>query len=199
MLLKALQITAFLAGIASFTNAFTAVQFNRELASRSYLQASKNDDVPIANNSILSSLPSTRQAFLASMVTSITGISSLNVAYADDEGFESIAARAAKISQLVEAEEAKNEELQEEKAAAASQATDSRTVYDFSVPISGNDVPFKDVIRQEFTTVEYPGENEGEIITKTDTKVKAILVVNIKQDDPIARRNIPELISLASK
>ena len=29
--------------------------------------------------------------------------------------------------------------------------------------------------------------------------VKAILVVNMKQDDLIARKNIPELISLAAK
>jgi hypothetical protein len=29
--------------------------------------------------------------------------------------------------------------------------------------------------------------------------VKAILVVNMKQDDPIARKNIPELIELSQK
>jgi glutathione peroxidase-family protein len=39
----------------------------------------------------------------------------------------------------------------------------------------------------------------GEPLTYKDAKVKAIIVVNIKQDDPAARKTIPELISLAAK
>ncbi len=206
MLLRTFHLTAFLAGVSSFCNAFTTVQINKEIITPSFLKASENanDVLPesTANNnkSILSSIPSTRQAFLASMVTSTVGISTLSAAHADEEeGFASIAARASQITQAVEAEEAKKDEQDEDKAAAAAQNVDPRTVYDFSIPIAGEDIPFKDLIRQEFTTIELPGENEGEVITKSDAKVKAILVVNIKQDDPIARRNIPELISLASK
>lgn len=143
----------------------------------------------------MSALPSTRKAFIASMVTSTIGLSSLSVNAEDEDGFESIAARAAKISKIVDAQE------EEEKSSTTTrpQVIDTRTVYDFSIPVAGDDIPFKDLVRQEFTTVEIPGENEGEVIKQTETKVKAILVVNIKQDDPIARQNIPELISLASK
>ena len=35
--------------------------------------------------------------------------------------------------------------------------------------------------------------------TTLGSRVKAILVVNIKQDDPLARKNIPELIALVTK
>ena len=63
-----------------------------------------------------------------------------------------------------------------------------KSVYDFSLPVSGDDVPFTQLIQQQYSDEE-----------KTDPKVKAILVVNIKQDDPVARKTIPELISLATK
>jgi len=136
---------------------------------------------------------STRKAFLSSAIATTTATMWGDYASADEEGFESIAERAAKISKMAEKEEAIKDS---EKVA---QVVDPRTSYDFTLPIAGEDVPFKDLIKQEFTTIETPGENEGEIITKTEAKVKAILVVNMKQDDPIARRNIPELITLASK
>jgi len=54
-------------------------------------------------------------------------------------------------------------------------------------------VPFREMVKQEFSKDE-----EGKD-TKIGEKVKAILVVNIKQDDPLARKNIPELISMAAK
>lgn len=65
-------------------------------------------------------------------------------------------------------------------------------------------LPFDKLIGQEFTetSVVVKASAEGEedrTVVKKDAKVKAILVVNMKQDDPIARKNIPELISLASK
>ena len=74
----------------------------------------------------------------------------------------------------------------------------------------GEAVPFDQLIRQEFTEVktenvvkvknEDGSEGTSTVVdVKKDAKVKAILVVNMKQDDPIARKNIPELISLASK
>eukprot|EP00557_Chaetoceros_sp_GSL56_P013166 CAMPEP_0176483554 /NCGR_PEP_ID=MMETSP0200_2-20121128/3982_1 /TAXON_ID=947934 /ORGANISM="Chaetoceros sp., Strain GSL56" /LENGTH=304 /DNA_ID=CAMNT_0017879967 /DNA_START=166 /DNA_END=1080 /DNA_ORIENTATION=- len=148
------------------------------------------------NNSLTeSSLKTTRKEFLTSIVSSATLASTLVVgqspvaAVEQDEGFESIAARAASMAIKVEAEEEKKKELQ------AKIDADPRTVYDFSLPIAGNEVPFADLIKQEFYNVE--GGDSTEV--KKDVKVKAILVVNIKQDDPIARKNIPELISLATK
>lgn len=148
------------------------------------------------NYSTTKSIGSTRKAFLASLITSSI-IGTTASANAEEEGFESIAARAASMAQKVEKEEAIKEE-QFKKAAA-----DPRSAYDFSLPIKGEDVPFDKLIGQEFTetSVVLKGA-EGEedtTVTKRDAKVKAILVVNIKQDDPIARKNIPELISLASK
>lgn len=181
-----------LIGIASSVSAFTSIQTLGRNTLETHLQASKDSKTNIFEAT--STIPSTRKAFLASLVATTTATVSAGVAYADaEEGFESIAARAAKISKVVEAEDASKDQEK------ALQNNDPRTVYDFSVPMSGEAVPFKDVIRQQFITTEIPGENEGEFITKTDTKVKAILVVNIKQDDPIARKNIPELISLAAK
>jgi glutathione peroxidase-family protein len=65
--------------------------------------------------------------------------------------------------------------------------SDKRTAYDFEIPISGNSIPFKDIIHQE-------------IDPETGySKCKVILVSNMKEDDPIARKDIPEMISLASK
>lgn len=112
-----------------------------------------------------------------------------NNAMADDEGFESIAARAARIVSLADADEEKKQEQQ------AKIDADPRTAYDFSLPVSGEAIPFAELINQEFQDVEVEGEKKF----MRDAKVKAILVVNIKQDDPLARKNIPELISLASK
>lgn len=143
-----------------------------------------------------SDLMKTRKAFLATVVGSATLATTFvgRAAVADDEGFESIAARASNIAMKVEAEEEKRKEIQ------AKIDADPRTVYDFSLPVSGNVVPFAELIKQEFYDVEVPGEGtEGKGTVKKDVKVKAILVVNIKQDDPIARKNIPELISLATK
>jgi glutathione peroxidase-family protein len=39
----------------------------------------------------------------------------------------------------------------------------------------------------------------NQVYSDGDVQVKAIVVVNIKQDDPIARKTIPELMSLATK
>jgi len=77
--------------------------------------------------------------------------------------------------------------------------SDSRSAYDFSLPVAGKSIPFREFIKQE--NIESGGESDEEKKTKTKkgVLVKAILVVNMKQDDPIARKNIPELISLAAK
>ena len=143
---------------------------------------------------VTKSISSTRKAFLASIVTSsaaLVATSFAEGAYADED-FESIAARAAKMAKTVEVEEqaAKQQKQME---------FDPRSAYDFELPIAGNSIPFSELIRQEFTDVEVHGDAEGEVKVKREAKVKAVLVVNMKQDDPIARKNIPELISLASK
>lgn len=186
--------TLVIAALVGFVSSFNSIRPLARKTNNVQLFNSAEEEISnISHHKNGDKIDNTRKAFLTSLVVATTTtVSSVGAANAD-EGFESIAARAAKISKLVEVEEAVKEQ---EKAA---QAADLRTVYDFSLPMAGVDVPFKDLVKQEFATTEIPGENEGEVITKTEAKVKAILVVNIKQDDPIARRNIPELISLAAK
>lgn len=94
----------------------------------------------------------------------------------EEESFASIAARAAQLSSTVG----------EQVPVAVPKSDDPRTAYDFSLPVSGQTVDFKDIVHQT-----YNEEGRG--------KVKAILVVNMKEDDPTARKDIPEFISLAAK
>jgi glutathione peroxidase len=63
---------------------------------------------------------------------------------------------------------------------------DIRTAYDFDLPIEGVSIPFRDIIRQNV-------DEEGR------TRCKVILVSNMKEDDPVARKDIPEFIALATK
>ncbi|CAB9501490.1 Glutathione peroxidase 1 [Seminavis robusta] len=95
---------------------------------------------------------------------------------AETESFAEIAARANKISK----------ELDTAPSISEVRKTD-KTMYDFTLPIEGADKSLADIVRQQF---DESGNN---------AKVKAILVVNIKQDDPVARKDIPELISLVTK
>jgi glutathione peroxidase-family protein len=94
----------------------------------------------------------------------------------EEESFASIAARASKLST----------EVGEKTSVISANDGDTRTAYDFDLPVAGESVPFKDIIRQSY--------DEG-----GRSNVKAILVVNMKEDDPVARKDIPEFISLASK
>jgi hypothetical protein len=103
-------------------------------------------------------------------------IQSTNANADDDESFASIAERASKMSQAIRQEEAEQPSF-----GTTPKSADSRTAYDFSLPMAGTQTPFKDIVRNH------------------DNTMKAILVVNIKQDDPVARKNIPELIALAAK
>jgi hypothetical protein len=80
------------------------------------------------------------------------------------------------MSQAIQQEEAEQPSF-----GTTQKSADSRTAYDFSLPVAGIQTPFQDIIRNQNNTV------------------KAVLVVNIKQDDPVARKNIPELIALAAK
>jgi hypothetical protein len=95
----------------------------------------------------------------------------------DELDFSTISSRASKISQEIQEEEVKSS------SPAPKPIADGRTAYDFSLPVAGETKSF------------------GELVKQNDekSKVKAILVVNMKQDDPIARKDIPEFISLASK
>lgn len=92
----------------------------------------------------------------------------------DSDTFSSIAARAGKISKEIQGA---NPESPSPVVFPPTQTT-GKSLYDFSVPLKGVSVPIRDIV------------SEG---------VRAVLVVNIKQDDPVARKAIPELISLAAK
>ena len=131
-------------------------------------------DVAVQRRDILTGLGSAMTVF-------VVGATSSQAALADDtapqeESFAAIAARASQISKEIDKENAQ---------AAANVRKSEKTAYDFTLPVEGNAVKFADLIKQEFY-------DDG-------VKVKAILVVNIKQDDPVARKTIPELISLATK
>lgn len=115
----------------------------------------------------------------------------------EEEGFESLAARAAQMAKVVPDKETPFNANTATATLGTKPVMDARTMYDFSLPIAGTDVPLLDLIQQEFYENEMVVGEGGE--RKRDARVKAILVVNIKQDDPVARKNIPELISLAAK
>jgi hypothetical protein len=99
-----------------------------------------------------------------------------------DDEFSAIAARASAISK----------ELGSDSAPPPSQRTSDKTCYDFVVPVQGKEVPFADAIQQQMLNTDGSDTSNGR-------KIRAILITNIKQDDPIARKDIPELISLAAK
>lgn len=111
----------------------------------------------------------------------------------ESESFASIAERANKMSKEVDA-------VRPRKTDSMIRPTD-QTAYDFTLPIGGVQTPLADIVRQEFTNKQATTltDAQGRSATYRDAKVKAIIVVNIKQDDPVARKTIPELISLAAK
>jgi glutathione peroxidase len=118
-----------------------------------------------------------RRAILRQFLT-VSGFTALTPsAFADEESFAAISARANQISQDMSKETAQ---------VAVTQRSNDKTAYDFFLPMEGKDTPFKDIVGQSITE-------------SGDARVKAILVVNLKQDDPIARKTIPELIALATK
>lgn len=97
--------------------------------------------------------------------------------------FESIAERASQLSPkaTVSTDQMKQFSQNTEE----TMAQNKKSIYDFEVPVSGKLVPVRDLVTREIN---------GEM-----KQPKAILVVNIKQDDPIARKNMPQLISLGSR
>jgi hypothetical protein len=125
-----------------------------------------------------------RRSFMSSLL--VAGgcfLSAPNNAFAaedvgEEESFASLAARASLLSSDVGEKSPPS--------AALKRSDDLRTAYDFSMPVEGLEVPFKDMVRQEY-------DEEGR------ARLKAILVVNMKEDDPTARKDIPEFIALAAK
>jgi glutathione peroxidase-family protein len=102
------------------------------------------------------------------------------------ESFESLAALAGRIQRDVDATNPVTP--------TQSGVKSDKTAYDFTLPILGVATSFSDMIRQEYISEKTLAGTPIKI-----PKVKAIIVVNIKQDDPVARKTIPELIALAAK
>lgn len=122
------------------------------------------------------SMAQTEQPRLMGTTTSTTATST-SIITAEEESFAELAARANQMSRDLPRQETRS---------ATTTTTSQKTIYDFYLPYEGKDTPWKDLIRQTMTS-------DG------GAKVKAIIVVNLKQDDPIARKTIPELMSIASK
>ena len=142
----------------------------------------RDDDLSSNDNS------GDRRSFLSSGTIGLAGLAAATSASFsgkalaadnnEEESFASIAARAQKLSSEAGDRVAAN--------TITSGDGDTRTAYDFSLPVEGKSTPFGDLIRQQ---VDEDGRK----------KCKVILISNMKEDDPIARKDIPEMISLASK
>ena len=132
------------------------------------------------------------------------------------DAFESIAARAARVSQEVTESEVAQQIADEEASQRRQELVqklkdDTRTIYDFTLPVNGKAREISELLGQTFSGGDsgdgWTDGGEGESSTPgrmngggvVGTRVKAILVVNMKQDDPIARKNIPELIELVTR
>jgi hypothetical protein len=135
-------------------------------------------------------MKASRRSFVASLVIPTVGgilggvmgspTLAANAAEDGNESFASIAERTNKMSKNVGSTSAPP----------PSRRTSDKTAYDFTFPVAGQAISFADLIQQENASDDDPANSKS-----TSKKVKAILVVNIKQDDPIARKTIPELIS----
>lgn len=136
-----------------------------------------------------------RRSFLSRTTVGIAGLASATLssiagavdadepaavvaAATEDESFASIAARASKLSSTA-GDRAAVETI-------TNGSNDRRTAYDFELPVAGKSIPFKDLVHQQV-------DEEG------FSRCKVILVSNMKEDDPIARKDIPEFIALAAK
>ena len=124
----------------------------------------------------------------SAVVSAILSNMAVFPSYADDD-FANIAARAQRISEQVDSS-------RPPMTSSTILSTD-KTAYDFTLPVSNKAVNFKDLVQQNF--VELGGGDDDNSVKVQDSKVKAIIVVNIKQDDPVARKDIPELMSLATR
>jgi glutathione peroxidase-family protein len=184
------QLLALSSAFAPVLPGGTTVTSPSDGSSSRFLSSSSGE----SNND--ASVTPSRRSFVASLVIPTVGgilggvIGSPSRANAEDsdgadESFASIAERANKMSKNVGSASAPP----------PSRRTSDKTAYDFSFPVAGTAIPFADLIQQQNASDDPASTSTS----STAKKVKAILIVNIKQDDPIARKTIPELISLATK
>ena len=172
-------LATLFASSASFTPASSSTLGVTQSTTTALFQTQDNNNEESSSSGSISSrrnvVSTLGLASASGVLSAILAGPNVNAALAaEDSSFAEIAARANKISQDIEQSTPVSEVRKTDK-----------TMYDFSLPIEGKAVPMKDILRQSFD-----GEN---------AKVKAVLVVNIKQDDPVARKDIPELISLVTK
>jgi len=159
-----------------------------------------------------------RRDAAVSLITSTGSLLLSNPAVAEESADEMIQRRAMELQ--------KKSELEDQTMRSAARGASGlgqenygggKTIYDFDVMIGGKTVPFAEAVgvkrgtRTKVTTkVRYdkPTEEGGEPVKieenveeteEYDVRPGAILLVNIKQDDPMARKNIPQLIQLAGK
>ena len=158
--------------------AFAAVAAGFAPVNNSPTRSSSQILLPMSNGSKENDNDGQRRSMISSMLLGgLALVSQSDAAFGEEEeSFASIAARASKLSA----------EVGDRPATASTVGDDPRTAYDFSLPVQGEDVPFTQIVRQE-----YDEEGRG--------RVKALLLVNMKEDDPVARKDIPEFISLATK
>jgi hypothetical protein len=144
------------------------------------LQASKGVEDDSNNKNINNESEFTdRRSFVTALVAAGAIVITPSFASAEEveeEGFAAIAARASRLSS----------DVGELTPMVRPKSDDPRTAYDFQLPVAGEQVSMMDLVHQEV------GEDGI-------SKVKCLLVCNMKEDDPIARKDIPEFISLAAK
>ncbi len=102
----------------------------------------------------------------------------------EDTGSQDILQRARKLAEEADAKEreaAAIDAMARSAARGGSAVISDKNIYDFSVPVKNADTGIADLV-----------STDGE-------KPKAVLFVNIKQDDPQARTNIPQLLQLTRK
>jgi len=164
----------------------------RRIATTRVDASSQNAD----KNDAAAAVPETeRRTFLNSGAAALLSMASFSQSAVADDGssVESIASRAARLTKTVEDEQ--RNALEEAELASpttvqpsTSPNADSRTIYDFDLPVNG--------LRNTMT--ELVGRKDKG--SSSDVKQpRVVLFVNIKQDDVVARKNIPELIALASR
>lgn len=170
---------------------------------------------PCGDNDADASDDRSRRAFLIATSATTIFLPSSSYAAIEDQEVETIAERAARVAREVDAAElarlTEEDALSEQRRVndiSAKLKSDTRSIYDFTLPINGKSREVAEIIGQTFSAGRASvgwGDDDGEggetVLTegKEGTRIKAILVVNMKQDDPIARKNIPELIKLSNK
>ena len=155
--------------VTGFLTTTTTTTTRRQASIETYLQ-SNNDDHDNENNR-RSFLTTASSAVVATSFGLFSSIDPVNAAAeAEEESFASIAERASKLSN----------EVGEKTYVMTANDGDTRTAYDFDLPVAGETISFKDIVRQSVNDDGY-------------AKVKAILVVNMKEDDPFARKGHPRI------